>query len=185
MKHCYLFLCLQCAVLIGFAQENKQIRSRRIQESCVRTEQLQKGVNERSYTCTHYDSKGREIEVKYFADDSSCVKVEQHAYNRKGKEIRETVIDSLHHKHMSTTSAYDRWNRLTERATTEDYILTERLEYSYNTFDDKTEEITYDGSGNIKKRTRFEYDKKGMLTRRTTENAKGEIIYDRTYRYIY
>ena len=151
----------------------------------MRTEQVQKGSNERSFTCTHYDSKGREIEVKYFNDDSLCVKVEQHTYNRKGKEIRETVIDSLHHKHTSTKSTYDRWNRLTERATIENNMLTERVEYSYNTFDDKTEEITYDGSGKIKKRTRFEYDKKGMLTRRTTENAKGEIIYDRTYRYIY
>ncbi len=185
MKTYVLFLCFQCLVLIVFAQESKQIRSRKIKESCVRTEQVQKGANERSYTCTHYDSKGREIEVKYFDEDSSCVKVEQHEYNRKGKEIRETIIDSLHHKHTSTISTYDRWNRLGERLSTENTIITERVEYVYNNLDDKTEEITYDGSGNVKKRTRFEYDNKGMLTRRTTENAKGEIIFDRTYRYVY
>jgi len=157
-------------------QENRQIRARKIEQTNTRTEQIQKGGREISFVHTRYDKKGREIEVKEFDADSNCVQLETFAYNRKGREIFRAVTDSI---------AHNKWNRLTEKVVSENNQIQERTTYSYNTFDDKIEETVLDGSGNLKKVTRFEYDSRSMLTRKTTTNSKGEIVYDKMYRYEY
>ena len=176
-------LTLFCSSVIG--QENRQIRARKIEQTNTRTEQIQKGGREISFVHTRYEKKGREIEVKEFDADSNCVKLETFAYNRKGREIFRAVTDSIAHNHAITISMYDKWNRLTEKVVSENNQIQERTTYSYNTFDDKIEEKVLDGSGNLKKVTRFEYDSRSMLTRKTTTNSKGEIVYDKMYRYKY
>ncbi len=177
-----LFLFHLCPV---FCQDNRQIRARKIERVQSRTEQVQKGENRTSFSAITYDKKGREIEVKEFDADSTCMKVERYAYNRKGREILQSVTDSVAHKHTVTKSSYDKWNRLSEKVIEENNVIQERIIYSYNTFDDKTEEKVLDGNGNLKKLTRFEYDSRAMLIRKTTTNSKGEIVYDKTYHYEY
>jgi hypothetical protein len=166
-------------------QENRQIRARKIAQTNTRTEQIQKGGREISFEHARYDKKGREIEVKEFDADSNCVKLETFAYNRKGREIFHAITDSISHKHTVTISNYDKWNRLSEKVVSENNQIQDRTLYSYNTFDDKTEEKVLDGQGNLKKISRFEYDSRSMLTRKTTTNSKGEIVYDKMYRYKY
>ena len=181
-----LFICvltLFCSSMPG--QENRQIRARKIEQTNVRTEQIQKGEREISFANTRYDKKGREIEVQEFDADSNCVKLETFCYNRKGREIFRQVTDSISHVHTQTISKYDKWNRLAEKVVSENNRIQERTTYSYNTFDDKIEETVLDGYGNLKKVTRFEYDSRSMLTRKTTTNSKGEIVYDKMYRYEY
>ena len=176
-------LSFSCCCVVG--QESRQISARRIEEANTRTEQLHKGVKEISFTTTRYDHKGREVEVKEFDADSNCIKIETFVYNRKGREILRTMTDSVSHKHTITTSNYDKWNRLVEKVVSENYQIQERTFYSYNTFDDKTEEKVEDGQGNLKKVSRFEYDSRSMLIRKTTTNSKGEVVYDKKYSYQY
>jgi hypothetical protein len=176
-----LFIACHAAL----SQENRQIRARKITQTNVRTEQIQKGERAISYVATRYDKKGREVEMKEFNSDSICIKVETFDYNRKGREILHTVTDSLSHKHSVIQSFYDKWNRLTEKIISENNQIQERTLFTYNTFDDKTEEKVMDGEGNLKKVTRFDYDSRSMLTRKTTTNSKGEIVYDKIYRYEY
>lgn len=175
-----IILCLHAV-----SQENRQIRSRQISQLTTRTEQLQKGIREVSFITTQYDTKGRETEVKEFNADSTCIRMETFRYNRKGREIFREITDSLTHKHIQTLSTYDKWNRITEKVLSENNIVQERTVYSYNTFDDKIEEKVVDGAGNLKKISRFEYDSRSMLTRKTTTNSQGEIVYDKVYRYQY
>jgi hypothetical protein len=185
MKEIFILTILSFSFCSAVSQESRQIRARRIEEANIRTEQMQKGVKEVSFTTSRYDKKGREIEVKEFDADSNCVKLETFAYNRKGREILRTVTDSIAHNHAITISTYDKWNRLTEKVVSENNQIQERTSYTYNTFDDKLEEKVLDGNGNLKKVTRFEYDSRSMLTRKTTTNSKGEIVYDKLYRYEY
>lgn len=185
MRVILIFTCLSISFCSAIGQENRQIRARRIEETNIRTEQLQKGVKEISFTITRYDKKGRELEIKEFDADSNCIKIETFVYNRKGREILRTMTDSVSHKHAKTTSNYDKWNRLVEKVVSENNQIQERTSYSYNTFDDKTEEKVEDGQGNVKKVSRFEYDSRSMLIRKTTTNSKGEVIYDKQYRYAY
>jgi len=123
--------------------------------------------------------------VKKFDADSNCVQLETFQYNRKGKEIYHAITDSIAHKKTITTSNYDKWNRLTEKVVSEKNEIQERTLYSYNTFDDKTEEKVLDGLGNVKKVSQYEYDSRSMLIRKTTTNSKGEVVFDKIYRYEY
>ena len=185
MKSILLSLLFSLILFPLFGQENRQIRARKIMRVQSRTEQVQKGETRTSYSAITYDKKGREIEVKEFDADSSCIREVKYVYNKKGKEILEAVTDSTKHVHTVTLSTYDKWNRLTEKIIQENNAIQERVLYSYNTFDDKTEERVLDGTGNLKKLTRFEYDARSMLTRKTTTNSKGEIVFDKLYRYEY
>jgi hypothetical protein len=185
MRVIFILTCFSLSFYCAIGQENRQIRARRIEEVTTRTEQMQKGVKDVSFTTTCYDKKGREIEVKEFDADSNCTKLETFGYNRKGREILHTIIDSITHKHSTIASNYDKWNRLVEKVVSENTQIQERTLYSYNTFDDKTVEKVEDGQGNLKKVSRFEYDSRSMLIRKTTTNSKGEVIYDKQYRYAY
>jgi len=177
------------ALLLAYSsaicQENRQIRSRKIKQTTIRTEQIQKGDKEISFTTIRYDRKGREVEIKEFDADSNCTKLETMSYNRKGREILHAITDSISHKHTVTISNYDKWNRLSEKVVSENNQIQDRTLYSYNTFDDKTEEKVMDGQGNLKKISRFEYDSRSMLIRKTTTNSKGEVLFDKLYRYEY
>jgi len=185
MRILFMFSLLSFAIGSAIGQDTRQIRARKIKQTNFRTEQIQKGEKEVTFIHTRYDKKGREIEVKEFDADSNCVKLETYNYNRKGKETLRTVTDSLSHKHTVIQSSYDKWNRQVDKVVMENNVVQERTLYTYNTFDDKTEEKVLDAEGNLKKVTRFDYDSRSMLTRKTTTNSKGEIVYDKMYRYEY
>lgn len=179
-------IILLCVVsYLSSGQESKQIRSRKIERVSSKTEQLQKDKKEVSFETTHYDRKGREVLIEYFNADSICFKTEHFEYNHKGKIILHVTNDSTSHKTTSVEQHYDAWNRLIEKMTNENGVITERIVYAYNNFDDKTSEIHYGKDGALKKKTVFAYDKRGMLIRRTTENAEGTIIFDKSIEYEY
>jgi hypothetical protein len=185
MKAVFFALILSMVGIAAFAQDNRQIRLRKIEQTTIRTEQIQKGGKDVSFTTIRYDRKGREVEVKEFDADSNCTKLETMSYNRKGREILHAITDSIAHKHTVTVSNYDKWNRLSEKVVSENNQIQDRTLYSYNTLDDKTEEKVLDGQGNLKKISRFEYDSRSMLIRKTTTNSKGEVVFDKLYRYEY
>jgi hypothetical protein len=185
MKHILIFSWIFLLSHLAYGQDTKQIKSRDISVVCTRTEQLQKGKKEISIEVTHYDRKGRETTIEYFNADSICIATEQFSYNRKGRTIRHSTVDSLEMKSTIIEQEYDRWNRLTQKASYENNTLAERTEYAYNNFDDRISEMVYDKDGKLKKKSEFAYDSKGMLIRKTTTNAEGIITYEKIVSYDY
>lgn len=185
MKNILIISWLVCVQLVSLGQEEKQIKSRGIRVVRMKTEQLQKDQREVFYEVSTYDKKGREVFTQRFSSDSICIRSEQFVYNKKGKTTQHCISDSLAQKTTCTIQNYDRWNRLTEKKTLENNLIVERTEYGFNNFDDKTEEITYDSKGRVKKKTTYTYDNRGMLTRKHTENGGGVIIFEKTIDYTY
>lgn len=185
MKHGFISLIALLVQVMAAAQESRQIKARNIERASSRTEQWQKEKREVSFETTHYDRKGREVLVEYFNTDSICYKTERFEYNGKGRTVLHVTADSSQKRTIAVEQHYDQWNRLAEKLTTENGETTERVVYTYNTFDDKTSEILYGKDGKLKKKTMFMYDKRGMLIRRTVENGEGTIINDKTIQYTY
>ena len=167
------------------SQDSKQIKSRNIKSVTSRTEEVQKDRTELGFETTHYDKKGREIRIEYFNRDSVCFKTEHFEYNRKGRTVLHVTADSSKRKTTAVEQHYDQWNRLIEKATSENDELVERIVFRYNNFDDKLSEIHFGKDGKLKKKILFTYDKRGMLIRRTIENGDGVIINDKTIQYTY
>ena len=185
MRHLLLLSCFFGIPLLAISQDAKQIQSRRIRMVCTKIEQVQKGQRELSIEVTRYDKKGRETSIEYFNADSICIRTEQFSYNRKGKTVQHNIADSLEKKTTLVQQEYDRWNRLTQRTTIENNLPVERIEYAYNNFDDRISEVAYDKDGQLKKKSTFTYDSRGMLTGKTTTNGEGIIIYDKSIEYDY
>ena len=185
MKHVLIISFMLLVPLLALSQDAKQIQSRGIRVVSIKTEQLQKGQRELSIEVTRYDKKGREISIEYFNADSICIRTEQFSYNRKGKTVQHNIADSLEKKTTLVQQQYDRWNRLTQRTTIENNLPVERIEYAYNNFDDRISEVAYDKDGQLKKKTTFTYDNRGMLTGKTITNREGVITYDKSIEYDY
>lgn len=185
MSKLILLLTLTFLYLHGHSQEDKRIRARKIVSISSRVESVQKDKRIIEFVTTHYDKKGRELSVIRFNGDSICVEAEYFEYNRKGRTTMHTVVDSVKHQTTVTKQQYDRWNHLVEKQIHTNGLLQERITYSYNNLDDKTGEVHYDEKGELKKQTFYSYDSRGMLTKKQTLNAKGEVIYEKINQYDY
>ena len=185
MKQILIFSWIFLLSHMAYSQDAKQIKSRGIRAVCTKTEQRQKGKKEISFEVTRFDRKGRETSIEYFNADSICISTEQFSYNRKGRMVRHCTIDSIEMKSTIIEQEYDRWNRLTQKATFENDSLIERIEYAYNNFDDRISEMVFDKDGKLKKKSEFAYDSKGMLIRKTTTNAEGIVTYEKSVSYDY
>ena len=167
------------------AQDEKQIEARKIKSVHTRIEQNQKDSREISFTTTHYNRKGKETDILLYNADSVCIKAEQFEYNKKGRLIAHMTIDSVKHSTEEVRYTYDQWNRQTEKTIAEDGQITEQTSSEYNNLDDKIREVVRNGKGDVKKEITYTYDSKGMLISRTTVNAAGKVVYQKTNTYDY
>jgi hypothetical protein len=182
-----LFVLLSALLTCGMlsAQEARQLAHRKIHIMHSRVESHQKEKDNLSYTTVRYDRKGRESTVFEFNADSVCIQAEFFEYNKNGKLTLHTTIDSLTHSRSRLEQRYDNRNLLQEKILLIDGKQKERTVYTYNTLDDRTFEQVYDESNTLKKETRFIYDFRGMLLRKTTTDINGKIIYDKINHYEY
>ncbi len=176
-------LCFICAA--ANAQDSRQIANRKIKTVHSRIESHQKDKDQLSYTTAYYDRKGRETAVYEFNADSVCTKVELFEYNKKGRLISQTTIDSTEHTYSRLEQHYNNRNLLIEKILFTDGNLKERTVFTYNNVDDRILEQVYDEKNLLKKETTFTYDFRGMLLHKTTTDANGKVIYDKTNRYEY
>lgn len=185
MSRTLLLICftILCATLC--AQDSRQIAHRRIKTVQSRVESHLKDKDQLSFTTTHYDRKGRETAVYEFNADSVCTNAEFFEYNKKGRIILHTTIDSIAHVHNRLEQRYDKRNLLVEKTLYLEGKLKERTEFTYNNADDRIGERVYDESNSLKKETTFTYDFRGMLLRKTTTDSNGKVLYDKTNQYKY
>ena len=182
-----LFVLLSALLTCGMlsAQEARQLAHRKIKVLHSRVESHQKEKDNLSYTTVHYDRKGRETTVLEFNADSVCIQAEFFEYNKNGKLTLHITVDSLSHSRSRLEQRYDKRNFLQEKTLLIDGKQKERTVYTYNTLDDRICEQVYDDSNTLKKETRFTYDFRGMLLRKTTTDSNGKIVYDKINHYEY
>jgi hypothetical protein len=185
MTRFILFISLSLICGFVLAQESRQIAHRKIKTVQSRVESHQKDKDNLSFTTICYDRKGRETAVYEFNADSVCTMVEFFEYNRKGRLISQTTVDSVAHTQSRLEQHYDNRNLLIEKILFTEGKQKERTVYSYNNLDDRIREQVYDETNSLKKETLFTYDFRGMLLRKTTTDSNGKVIYDKTNRYEY
>lgn len=185
MNRLFILLTLSLACSMLSAQDARQIAHRKIKVVHSRIESHQKEKDNLAYTTIQYDQKGRESRVFEFNADSMCIQAEFFEYNKKGKLTLHTTIDSLTHSRSRLEQRYDNRNLLQEKILLIDGQQKERTVYTYNTLDDRICEQVYDESNALKKETRFSYDFRGMLLRKTTTDSSGKVIYDKINHYEY
>lgn len=149
-----LILSLIFFVFLANAQSKKNIRKFGIK---VQIENVQEGKITYKSEQSVYDSNGNEIEWIKYNKDGTIKKKRTYKYDKKNNLIEEQEFDGNQ--------------------------LTRKVIYSYNNFDEKISEITYDGNGQILRKEIFTYNNKGLKSEKKVYDKNDNLISTHTYQY--
>ena len=128
-----------------------------------------------------FDKKGRELEVcEQFSSQKECYRSE---YSRKGLLTKEHffVNDSLQFSLHYSYSGSGRPLKKIRVGHAGDSVLVE--ETHWNAWGDKSEELQFDKTGQLKKKITYLYNKRGLLISRKTEDGNGRLIQEKSVDY--
>jgi YD repeat-containing protein len=107
-----------------------------------------------------FDQEGKKIEDKRFRQNAGMISITDYIYDYKGNNIAINLSDGEYHLKYRTENTFDDDNNLVFTKNTDG-----QTKYKYNNLKQKTEEISYQGDGRVKRKTFFEYNIDGSIAR--------------------
>jgi YD repeat-containing protein len=107
-----------------------------------------------------FDLEGKKIEDKRFRQNAGVISITDYIYDYKGNNIAINISDGEYHLKYRTENTFDDDNNLIFTKNTDG-----QTKYKYNNLKQKTEEISYQGDGRVKRKTFFDYNIDGSIAR--------------------
>ncbi|HNX43965.1 MAG TPA: hypothetical protein PLJ84_03250 [Bacteroidales bacterium] len=180
-------IVLTCLCMVqGYGQSKKELTAARAKSSTEWTAKKEDGKTV-SYKSLYeeYDKNGNTtLHIEY--DEGGTILLKEITVFDKYKRISsETVYEAAKGKTIMTTYLYDAFNNVTEEKEFSGDKLIKKTVCSYNSKGQKNSEITYDGSGDVLKKSTYTYDSKNLKTGRSTVNTAKQTETTKKWVYTY
>ena len=172
----------------GVAQSKKQVKANRIKSTTEFTTETINGkeVNYKS-TYTVFDKDGNTTEKTEFSVDGNVIHKTSSKFDGKGNKIEENemVVKEVKKSDepkpdVKTTKTVTKYNSSNDK--TEEIVYDgsgkqiKKIQTSYNSSGDKTLEVKFDGNNTLIKKEIYNYDKKGLKIEHKTYDGNNILI---------
>jgi len=192
-----LFLFFACIVmLIGLEasaqskKEKKAIKTygiKSVTENVTETLNGKETTRKDSYTA--YDKNANITAKEDYRKDGTLKHRETTKYDSKGNKLEESIFDAAEtqlnpEKNIKHVCKFDSDDNKTEELEYDgNGKLITKTQYSYNSNGDKILEVVYDASGKLTKKVVYIYNAKGLRVEKKEYDSANTLVSDRKYTY--
>ena len=177
--------------ITGFAQSKKSILKNKIKsitENLTVYENGKEIAYKDSYTL--FNKEGEILVETNYNKDGSIKKQSTYQYARGKNKTEETSFhqaEESQKKEVENKKTIYKYNSENDRTEEVEYDgkgnITKKVVYVYNNLGEKTSEMHYDGDGKLRKKILYTYDGKSLRTNRTSYLADNTVESVRKYTY--
>lgn len=173
-----ILICCFFVQLSSFGQTDRKAARYEIKKSTLTST----SPSSRSESFKLFDKKGRIIEEQEI--DLNSKEKSRVVYSYAKNIIREEHFknDSLLYT-LTNEYQFKKLVLKTKKFPNGQAVILEKN--SWNKWRDKEEELIFDKNGELKKRSVYTYNKKGLLIKKQVFNSKGELIQEKSTEYEY
>lgn len=129
-----------------------------------------------------YDAKGRLVYIEKYSKKGVLKEKAEYRYAKNGLLTEEITYDEKGLKE-TVQIEYDMELPVRHNYFDADGKRSRTMESKYNGFEEKIQETLFGEGGQLLQTTRFEYDNKGLKTKKITTDASGKVIETKIYTY--
>lgn len=168
------------------AQGSKQVRNRKVKVVRTQIKEVKKGGTQTSYQLNRYDRKGNLVLFQEWDGDSVLVRSEEMVYSKKGWLLEKKIKGKGEELLNWNVWEYNTWGQVIKEFEMhpDGKVKSTTLTF-YDKNGDKTREEEHAENGTLVRTITYEYDDRGMISRKIITNKDGEVVFDKIIQYTY
>ena len=174
----------------AFSQSKKDIKKLKI-KSITETVTVYENEKSISYKLSFvsYTKNAKITEMTDYNRDGSIRRKETATFDEQGNKIEELIYGSLESVVVTNRKTISKYN--TDNNKTEDmeydgkgkFIRSQK--FTYDNYNNKKTETVFDAAGKINKKVTYRYDADGLRTERKEYNEKNILVLEKQYSYTF